>query len=320
MRIFTLRTVDRAVAQTKMAFGSWKAQGRDVIYRRFNPQATYIVFEACNAKGQWQGAIDAQDWLAYFSPSLAALALSGMDAQQILALFTATPQPFSLNIADLSYDSIHVQGVRTGEQLTTDPFIWFRAADTYIALLSLPKLDSKQVSDKWFDATSSLPLPLQFELGRSIVNLAMLSQVSVGDVLLITEEIPRVKTCGVILGRYLLTEEGITMENIDDEFDDAYDDEEETSSFSRSEAIDSKPAALSRVPIKLEFILQEKTLTVAELGQFYQGQLLAFDPASEANIIIRANGVLLAKGELVQLEDRLGVEITTIYSGAQNVE
>jgi type III secretion protein Q len=36
------------------------------------------------------------------------------------------------------------------------------------------------------------------------------------------------------------------------------------------------------------------------------------DPSIEKHIEIRANGQLFAKGELVQLEDRLGVEITEL--------
>ncbi|XBS70287.1 FliM/FliN family flagellar motor switch protein [Acerihabitans sp. KWT182] len=73
---------------------------------------------------------------------------------------------------------------------------------------------------------------------------------------------------------------------------------------------------LTTVPLKLEFILQRRYLEIGELQQLFKGKVMEIDPAGEKNIEIRANGHLLAFGELVQLEDRLGVEITALHSGS----
>ncbi|WP_406705046.1 FliM/FliN family flagellar motor switch protein [Sodalis sp.] len=66
---------------------------------------------------------------------------------------------------------------------------------------------------------------------------------------------------------------------------------------------------LANLPLTLEFILQRRYLSLGEIQQFSQGKVLELDPEGEKHIEIRANGHLLALGELVQLEGRLGVEL-----------
>lgn len=72
---------------------------------------------------------------------------------------------------------------------------------------------------------------------------------------------------------------------------------------------DTAADPLANLPLTLEFILQRRYLSLGEIQQFRQGKVLELDPEGEKHIEIRANGHLLALGELVQLEDRLGVEL-----------
>jgi len=70
----------------------------------------------------------------------------------------------------------------------------------------------------------------------------------------------------------------------------------------------------AKVPIKLTFILDKKDSTVAELAEMYKRKKIELDPNTKNNIKIKANGRTIAKGELKQFEDRLGVELTEIYT------
>lgn len=64
----------------------------------------------------------------------------------------------------------------------------------------------------------------------------------------------------------------------------------------------------------LEILLQEQLISRRRLAAFAAGKVL---PLSSPGIIhcveVRVNGRLLALGELVQLEDRLGVELHEVY-------
>lgn len=63
-----------------------------------------------------------------------------------------------------------------------------------------------------------------------------------------------------------------------------------------------------------------KNVTLAELETMGQQQLLSLPTNAELNVEIMANGVLLGNGELVQMNDTLGVEIHEWLSESGNGE
>ena len=63
----------------------------------------------------------------------------------------------------------------------------------------------------------------------------------------------------------------------------------------------------------LEILLQEQLITRKRLALFAQGKVLPLAPEVIHCVEVRVNGQLLALGELVQLEDRLGVELLEVY-------
>lgn len=76
-------------------------------------------------------------------------------------------------------------------------------------------------------------------------------------------------------------------------------------------------AALARIPVRLEFILQQRTLSVGELGALQEGQVIALDERAEKQVLVLGNGIVLGRGELIQMDDRLGIEMLDIHgSGA----
>ncbi len=77
---------------------------------------------------------------------------------------------------------------------------------------------------------------------------------------------------------------------------------------------------LNQLPVKLEFVLYRKNVTLAELEAMGQQQLLSLPTNVELNVEIMANGVLLGNGELVQMNDTLGVEIHEWLSESGNGE
>ncbi|KAF6694020.1 MULTISPECIES: FliM/FliN family flagellar motor switch protein [Pseudomonas] len=63
----------------------------------------------------------------------------------------------------------------------------------------------------------------------------------------------------------------------------------------------------------LEILLQEQLISRKRLAAFAPGKVLPLAPAVIHCVEVRVNGQLLALGELVQLEDRLGVELHEVY-------
>ncbi len=63
----------------------------------------------------------------------------------------------------------------------------------------------------------------------------------------------------------------------------------------------------------LEILLQEQLVSRRRLAAFAPGKALPLAPQVIHCVEVRVNGQLLALGELVQLEDRLGVELFEVY-------
>ncbi|MFS1563416.1 MAG: FliM/FliN family flagellar motor switch protein [Candidatus Arsenophonus phytopathogenicus] len=75
----------------------------------------------------------------------------------------------------------------------------------------------------------------------------------------------------------------------------------------------NKLSSKGYIPITLEYILQKNKIPLLELESIFQGKVLPCDLAAENNIKIVANGVLIAKGKIIWIENRLGVEITDLF-------
>lgn len=63
----------------------------------------------------------------------------------------------------------------------------------------------------------------------------------------------------------------------------------------------------------LEILLQEQLISHRRLAVFAPGKVLPLAPEVIHCVEVRVNGQLCALGELVQLEDRLGVELLEVY-------
>ena len=63
----------------------------------------------------------------------------------------------------------------------------------------------------------------------------------------------------------------------------------------------------------LEILLQEQLISRRRLAAFAPGKVLPLMPEIIHCVEVRVTGQLLALGELVQLEDRLGVELHEVY-------
>jgi type III secretion system YscQ/HrcQ family protein len=75
---------------------------------------------------------------------------------------------------------------------------------------------------------------------------------------------------------------------------------------------------LGDLPVRLSFVVAEKTLTLANLQAMRPGAMLGLDaPAPEAGLEVKvlANGRVIGAGKLVELDGRSAVRLTAIVSG-----
>jgi len=69
-------------------------------------------------------------------------------------------------------------------------------------------------------------------------------------------------------------------------------------------------APLSEVPIEVEVELDRRLMTTREVLQLTEGSVMATSRSAGENIDIYIGGVLCGSGEIVVIENALGVRIT----------
>ncbi|MEN3813504.1 FliM/FliN family flagellar motor switch protein [Chromobacterium piscinae] len=295
MNAFELRTVTPDKLYQRQLLARWREHGVAVDEAlALDTGARYVVVEADG--GRWRGLIDPRVWLAQTMPALARLASAGCDDTQLLRLLAATHQPLTVPVPDLAYQTLHVVG---WEMQPTEALPSLPTSQGRLWLSQLPA--GCDVQPQREGPLPPVLVPLTWALGYSWLSLAAVRRVVPGDVLLITTPELRVSSHGVAIGHYVWQQQGILMD---------------TPQFDTPNDTTDMPPLLSRLPVKLEFILQQRVLRLDELRSLYQGQVLPLTHDAERHIEVRANGVCLARGELVQLDEQLGVEISALYPEA----
>jgi type III secretion protein Q len=320
----TLRLRQANVAESALHHGVSVWRSRGMTLRSAMPNtakgpksdARYIAFHAGDAHGGWNGLIQCEEWLTAVAPGLAALAIPGGCAELALQLFAATPQPLT-GMALFPYDTITATGLVSGTDLQKSPLAALITPTATIWLHALPMTpsDAAESTPTITAWTHDIPATLQFLLGASRLSHGCLSRVGPGDVLLVTDHALRMRCNDQVLGRYSITDEGITVDKL---LNQPYEDIAEASlQADPGEAgIGAAVGAVvgtARIPVRLEFVLQQNRMTIGQLGQLHRGQLISLEADAEKSVLVLANGALLGRGELVQLEDRLGVEMIELY-------
>jgi type III secretion system YscQ/HrcQ family protein len=81
-----------------------------------------------------------------------------------------------------------------------------------------------------------------------------------------------------------------------------------------SAKVDPRAAGMTAdVPLQLVAVMGKKTMTIKEILSLAKGQILELNRFPNEAIDLVANGKLMAKGELVEIDGKLGVRIIRIF-------
>ncbi|WP_448583221.1 flagellar motor switch protein FliN [Thermocrinis sp.] len=94
---------------------------------------------------------------------------------------------------------------------------------------------------------------------------------------------------------------------------------EESKTLSISE-IEEKLKKFLELPLVVEVVVGSTTLTLGEILNLGPGSVVELDNSVEEPVDIKVNGKLVAKGEIVVVEDKFGVKITDIVEKEERVK
>lgn len=293
----TLRHVAPIEYERRHAVACWQRDGHSVRLSRLVPQTHYIMFWAQGSRGLWHGIVGAQEWLHGMWPQCSQLLPEGVVSQDVLELFSAVSRPIEIMSDLLDYQRLFDFELVCGESLLAAPLPCIPTSIGEVWVMGLPQ-QGRPLARPLQAWLLAIPQTLRIVLGSSELPPLSCSQLMQGDVLFIAEKNQHLVMADQCIGQFSFTEEGLHMEL--------------TPPVS---AAPTEPDALSQLPVKLEFVLGELTLSMSQLNDFIELQLLPLETFSAHQVEVRVQNQRIAIGELVQVEGRLGVELREIFRG-----
>ncbi|HZY20517.1 MAG TPA: type III secretion system cytoplasmic ring protein SctQ [Ramlibacter sp.] len=156
----------------------------------------------------------------------------------------------------------------------------------------------------------SLPVQLRAEIGGTWLPPEELRSLRIGDAVLLED---------VFLtpdGHLCLTHEGGAMRVRRDGaalvVTEAFTPKGSTMPSTPTAPAGDQPLAADQLPLRLAFDLGERQLTLGELRGLQVGQSIDLARPLSSAVSLRVNGALVGTGELVEIDGRLGVTITSL--------
>ncbi|WP_258089435.1 FliM/FliN family flagellar motor switch protein [Serratia liquefaciens] len=308
-----LRRCSKAELSWAQSARHWQRQGAEVVHTTPFPQSNLLTFRADSG---WEGMVDLYAWFASMMPEHAGLASSAFSWAQLETLFFNCERPLEIGLAEFTYHRLS-KLERIIDEQTPQPLYGLKTAQGVVWLMGLGDNSNNSSIFRQAFPLDYLPLPLSFELGSSKCPLSVVNKLRCGDVLLVTELKQQVTLLGKHLGIYQYNGNEIMIE--EELLTPSFEGEDEhllNESGTDTDVTHLSPR--SHLPVNLTFTLQQATVTVQDLEALCQGHVFYCDPDAEKKVIIKGNGLTLARGELIWVEDRLGVEITELYHEAGN--
>ncbi|EXF96146.1 type III secretion apparatus protein SpaO [Pseudomonas fluorescens HK44] len=304
MSALALRRVNSLTHARSQAVQRWQLAGHYTGMGRPDPQHEYLSFCACSERGDWHGLINARDWLHHALPQLQALLTVECPAPRIAELLRAVPCPFELTVDALHYRNLTDVELLDPAQVPAQQLPWLATPQGRVWLTALPSARPATEALHSVPWLADLPQRLELILGVSYLSRSSHARLGRGDVLLINDSTRQCVLAGRGIGFFTFTEEGICMEKVDAD--------------STTQAPTEPPAStdLSRLPVRVEFVLATHEIALGELAAIIAGQVIPLAAEAAQGIEVRANGKRVARGELVQLDEGLGVELLEVYRNA----
>ncbi|TKK37732.1 hypothetical protein PflCFBP13517_25605 [Pseudomonas fluorescens] len=299
-RVVDLRCIDELEYNRRQAMARWQRCGHSVHLHQLDPQTTYITFRAQSPEGVWQGLVGAQDWFHAVWPRWKQLLPQGCSSSEILDIFLSVNRPLQITSSLLDYQYLFDVELIQGELWQQVQLPCISTAQGQLWVAELPPRH-KSGSLPLQQVLLTIPQSLRVVLGFSELHQGQLSQLIPGDVLFISKQTQELFMAEKYVGQFTFISEGLHMQ---------------LTSFENTDS--GEVCAVSKLPMRLEFVLGELTLPIAQLNDFIEYQVLPIETIDLKQVEIRAGGQRIAIGELVRLDGQLGVELREVFRGVGN--
>lgn len=268
-----------------------------------------LRFKLRRGAATWSCLVDVHDWAQAHLMRAADWAWTACDAYTASQLFGHKARPLDFTDEVLAYDKAHFEGlVGVAEVAAVScPLPCVAAQEGYVWLEAMD-LPSESVTQQ---LPNQLPLTVQFHIGSLDLKRRQLAKVRCGDVLLLDQLSPqaRIERAGVFT--FYINENEVVVNDI---FDDFSVEVPHPVAAEPVQDTAERKLDLGNVPVSVEVVLCQLQYTVGELGNIQAGSALSLPDGAHRSVSLRLHGHIIGKGELVQVGDGLGVQLSSALS------
>jgi len=174
----------------------------------------------------------------------------------------------------------------------------------------------------------SLPMSFPIQIGMTVLSIEAILGLRINDLILLkrndfTPEGKGIITCGKLILKGEFCKQAGEMEyfyvkNVETATVNLHPEESEetTYSFEKSDAETTTNPAFAPIPLSLSVRCGVLKMTLGELQQLDTGSLILVDNVIPGEALLCHGDYSIAKGELVDVEGKLGFQVTNILSGS----
>lgn len=272
-------------------------------------QGALLRFDVTGPFGTLQLAVAADDWCPQMLPALSGLAWSELVDRATLERWLPDTPLLTLSAPALAGAQVRLHDVVPADTVAAprgrQPFLPTAQGNAYLLQLQAnPVLRST-------DAVAQLQLPVDLEVARFRMPLQRLRALSPGAVVLLSQFQPIARS-----GRHRLYTFDFTLEtvSVNTPFDFLEEDGDPAAFDPAPPA--AVPAAMpaggfdvAQLPVTVDVVLCQLPQRVGELAALQPGTVFDLPPDAWTQLQLRVNGQTVARGELVQVGDQLGVQL-----------
>ncbi|MGG7668655.1 FliM/FliN family flagellar motor switch protein [Yersinia sp. J1] len=267
---------------------------------------TYAIFQLHCSKERLIGAIDLVDWCRYIWPELAGLAWEYIGEQQLLELFKNEVRERKLFSGVYSLQDISILSGETGRKY------WLKVREYHVGWILLSRAPIYLIPIKGeTESLRHLPIMSKWILGTSNISYRLLNSLELRDVLLVQNILMELKISDKAIATFLYQDQGaIIVDTLVDNEGNTENDFLDVLNENPDEELIAFPIKMSEISVVLTFVLGKKSISLDELSKIQAGFQFELEQEMEKKIKIYANNHLFAEGELIYIDDDLGIEVT----------
>lgn len=272
----------------------------DYFYSRPHHDSALVSFFS---DSHWRGAISLDEWFSHTFPQSGGLSKAQWDMNLVAELFFTSKYPIQTKKIGLDYSQLTQLPITDNIYLEAMPTLNTASGKLWINEVSPTEMIKESLLIDSF-IIQKIPFNIGILLGSSKISLKLLRRLNIGDVVLINNMCQVVTLNGLYIGEYNQEADGfLVYKNSNPNFS-------QKNTITDGGGTNMTDSLINRkIPVSISFILQQSVITLSELESLYQGQILPCQMNVEKNIQIQANGLTIAHGELIWIDDCPGVII-----------